>query len=121
MSKDALAGVYSSMLDDEDLRAKIAENPAVLDAWDLTEQEKQLLVDEATTEVSGFAIGEGGVMGYLGTGPLLSPGVASTLGVSLNRASGLPTGALRGPGFASGAGCCPWNHGVVAATDDWMS
>lgn len=72
------------------------------------------MVEEAITDTSGFAIGAGGVMGHLGSGPLLSPGVASSLGTALNHASGLPTGALKGPGFASGAGCCPWGHAIVS-------
>jgi hypothetical protein len=114
MSKDALAGVFTHMLDDPEFRDTVATNPDVLDTWDLTDEEKQLLVDDAGSDVEAFAIGGGGLMGYLGSGPLLSPGVASGLGGALNRASGLPTGALQGPGFASGAGCCPWGHAVIS-------
>ncbi len=115
MSKDALAGVYTNMLSDEEFRAAVGENPAVLDTWDLTDTEKQLLVDEARTEVAAFSIGSGGVMGYLGSGPLLSPGVASGLGSALNSAAGLPTSALQGSKFAADAGCCPWNKSIVSA------
>jgi hypothetical protein len=114
MSKDALAGVYAQMLTDESFRSTVAEKPEVLATWDLTSEEKDLLVEDATTEVAAFSIGSGGVMGYLGSGPTLSPGVASGLGSALNVASGLPTGSLKGPGFASGAGCCPWGHSVVS-------
>ncbi len=113
MSKDALAGVYADMLTDDGLKSKIAAEPRVLDTWDLTAEEKRLLVEEASAEVTGFAIGGGPVMGYLGAGPLLSPGNAMNLGRALNSAAGLPTGALNGPGFASGAGCCPWGHPTV--------
>ncbi len=114
MSKDALAGVYTNMLNNEEFRDKVAQDPGTLDTWDLTDEEKRLLVEDATTDVAGFALGSGGVMGALGSGPLLSPAVASGLGAALNQASGLPTTALAGPGFASGAGCCPWNKSVVA-------
>jgi len=114
VSKDAFAGVYSQMLDDETFREQVGSSPEVLDTWDLTSDEKSILVDEANTDVSGFAFGAGGAMGYLGSGPLLSPGVASQLGGSLNRAAGLPTGALQGPGFASSEGCCPWNKSFVS-------
>ena len=113
MSKDALAGVYANILNDEGFRDVVAENPSVLDTWDLTSEEKRILLEDAASDVAGFAIGTGGVMDYLGSGPLLSPGVASGLGAALNHASGLPTGALKGPGFASGAGCCPWGHAVI--------
>jgi hypothetical protein len=115
MSKDALAGVYAQMLTDEGFRSTVAEQPEVLATWDLTSEERELLVEDAATEVAAFAIGSGGVMGHLGSGPQLSPGVASGLGLALNVASGLPTGALKGPGFASGAGCCPWGHAVVSS------
>ncbi|MEZ5144606.1 MAG: hypothetical protein R2726_19140 [Acidimicrobiales bacterium] len=113
MSKDAVAIIYTKMLDDDRYRELVADDPGVLDAWDLDDEERAVVVEEATAEVSGFAIGRGPVMGYLSKGPLLSPGVASSLGVSLNHASGLPTGSLKGPGFASGAGCCPWGHPAV--------
>ena len=114
MSKDAFAGVYTNMLNDEGFRDQVADDPAVLDVWDLTDDEKGLLVDEANTEVAGFSIGSGGAMGYLSSGPLLSPSVASGLGSALNSAAGLPTGALAGPGFVADAGCCPWNKSVIA-------
>jgi len=113
MSKDALAGVYAQMLEDESFRSTIAEHPEVLGDWDLDDDEKAALLDEAGAEVSGFAIGSGPVMTRLGGGPSLSPAVSSKLGAALNMASGLPTGALNGPGFASNAGCCPWGHAVI--------
>lgn len=114
MSKDALAGVYTAMLEEEGFQDQIAENPALLDNWDLTEEEKAVLIEEAQSDVAGFAIGAGPVMGYLGRGgPPLSPTVASQLGRAINRSAGLPVGALDGPGFLSNAACCPWGHGVV--------
>lgn len=114
MSKDALAGVYTNMLNDDAFRAQVATEPQVLETWDLTAEEKEILTEEANQEVSGFAIGQGGAMSYLGSGPLLSPGVASGLGSALNGAAGLPTGALKGPGFVADAGCCPWGHSFVS-------
>ena len=117
MSKDALAGVYANMLEDEAFRAKVAAEPQVLETWDLTGEERQLLAEEADQDVTGFSIGGGSVMGYLGSGPRLSPAVASGLGAALNNAAGLPTGALRGPGFAAAAGCCPWGGGFASLGD----
>ena len=113
MSKDAVAIAYTAMLNDDGLRDLIAENPSVLDPYGLTDEEKVVLVEEAGTEVSGFAIGFGPVMSHLSSGPPMSPPVASSLGFALNKSSGLPTGSLRGPGFAAGAGCCPWGSGIV--------
>jgi len=120
MSKEAVASVYTIMLNDDGYRELVAENPAVLDEWDLTDDERQLLLEEASTEVSGFSIGSGPIMGYLSRGPLLSQPVASSLGIALNRAAGLPTGALTGPGFAASAGCCPWNKSFVADKSEWV-
>ena len=88
MSKDALAGVYSQMLDDSAFRDQVAENPNVLDTWDLTAEEKKLLIEDAETDVAGFAIGSGGVMGYMGSGtPLRRPRLKPRV-KSLNTASG---------------------------------
>ncbi len=113
MSKDSVATAYTAILNDDGLRELVAEDPSVLDPYELTDEEKAVLVEEATAEVSGFAIGFGPAMTHLGSGPPLSPPVASSLGFALNRASGLPTGSLKGPGFAAGAGCCPWGSGFV--------
>jgi len=113
MSKDALAGVYAEMLDNDKFRETVAANPEVLGDWDLTEQERACLIEEATADVSGFAFGSGPAMSQLSGGPALSPGVASKLGVALNKSAGLPTGALNGPGFLSNAACCPWGHAVI--------
>ena len=112
MSRDAIASVYTIMLNDERFREVVVEEPDVLDEWDLSDQERALLLEEAGTEVSGFAIGSGPVMGYLGSkgnGPPLSQPVGSALGIALNKASGLPVRSLSGLGFAMDAGCCPWN------------
>lgn len=113
MSKDALAGVYSQMLEDESFRTTIAEHPEVLGDWDLADDEKAALLEEASAEVSGFAIGRGAAMSKLSGGPSLSPAMASRLGGALNSAAGLPGGALNGPGFLSNAACCPWGHAVI--------
>ena len=113
MSKDAVASVYTVILNDDGFRELVAEDPSVLDPWELTDEERAVVLDEAMAEVSGFSIGMGPVMGHLSSGPPLSPGIASGLGFALNKASGLPTGSLKGPGFASGAGCCPWGHAIV--------
>ncbi len=100
MSKDAIAGVYAQMLTEEGFRQSIAENPALLNEFDLTDEEKSVLRQEAQTEVEGFSLGAGPVMAHLGArrGPQLSPGTASALGAALNFASGLPVGSLQGPG-----------------------
>jgi hypothetical protein len=113
MSKDAVASVYTVMLNDEGFKDLIVEDPSRLDSWELTDEERAVLLEEAGAEVAGFTIGMGPVMSHLGSGPPLSPGIASGLGFALNKASGLPTGSLKGPGFASGAGCCPWGHAIV--------
>jgi len=109
VSKDAVGAIYTKMLDDERYRSLVAEDPSVLDAWELSDEERAVLVDEATTEVSGFAFGNSPAMRFIQHGPPMSPGIASSLGFSLNNAAGLPTGSLKGPGFASD-GCCPWGH-----------
>jgi len=114
VSKDALAGVYATLLTNDEFRNQVSQDPSLLDTWDLTDEEKSVLAEEASQEVSAFSFESGGVMGMLSSGPKLSPAVASSLGTALNVASGLPTTALRGPGFASGAGCCPWQHPVAS-------
>ena len=113
MSKDSVASVYTIMLNDEGFKDLVVAEPERLDAWELSDEERAVLLEEANAEVSGFAFGGGAAMGYLSSGPPLSPGIASGLGFAMNRASGLPTGSLKGPGFASGAGCCPWGHAIV--------
>ena len=113
VSKDAVASVYTTMLNDDEFRDLVAEDPTKLDAFDLTDEERTVLSEEATTDVAGFSIGSGRAMSYLNHGPLLSPGVAQNLGIALNKASGLPGSSLSGPNFAAGAGCCPWNAGFV--------
>jgi hypothetical protein len=108
MSREATASVYTMMLNDEGYKDLVADDPSVLDEWDLTDEERQLLLDEAGAEVSGFAIGAGALMHHIRFGPPLPQPVASSFGIALNRAAGLPAGALQGPGFAAD-GCCPWN------------
>jgi hypothetical protein len=112
MSRDAIASVYTIMLNDDGYREVVASEPDVLDEWDLTDEERLLLQEEAGAEVIGFAIGSGPVMGYLGSpgnGRPLSQPVGSALGTALNRAAGLPVRSLGGLGFAMEGGCCPWN------------
>lgn len=115
MSKDALAGVYTVMLEDDSFRDGLADNPAQLDDWDLDDEEKAALLEEARAEVSGFAFGSGPVMSHMSSrrGASLTPSVASRLGQAMNQNAGLPGGALNGPGFLSNAACCPWGHGSV--------
>lgn len=110
MSKDAIAGVYAQMLTEDGFRQSIAANPALLNEFDLTDEEKSVLRQESEAEVEGFAIGSGPVMAHLGArrGPQLSPGTASALGAAINFASGLPVGSLQGPGFVNNTACCPW-------------
>lgn len=113
MSKDALAGVYTTMLEDDSFRDTVAAHPEVLGDFDLTEDERACLIEEAGEDVAGFAWGRGPAMAKLGGGPSLSPAVAGKLGGALNGAAGLPVGALNGPGFLSNAACCPWGHAVI--------
>jgi hypothetical protein len=113
MSKDALAGVYAEMLENDEFRSTVVEHPEVLGDYDLTDGEKVALVDEASSEVEGFAFGAGPAMSALSGGPSLSPAVATRLGGALNSAAGLPVGSLQGPGFLSNAACCPWGHAVI--------
>jgi len=113
MSKDALAGVYAEMLENDAFRETVAAHPEVLADWDLTDEEKAALLEEAAADVAGFALGSGPAMRSLSGGPALSPSVASKLGGALNAAAGLPVGALNGPGFLSNAACCPWGHAVI--------
>jgi hypothetical protein len=116
MSRDALAGVYTQMLSDASYRGIVAHDPEVLNSWDLTQEEKSVLVAEAKVKVvPGSLIESGPVMSHLVSkrGPMLSPPVASGLGVALNQAAGLPLGALNGPGFLSNAACCPWGKPVI--------
>jgi hypothetical protein len=115
MSRDALAGVYTQMLSDALYRKQVAGNPDVLSTWDLTAEEKQVLLEEARHTTAGSEIESGPVMIYLVSkrGPMLSPPIASNLGIAINKAVGLPPGALTGPGFLSNAACCPWGHAVI--------
>lgn len=112
MSKDAVGAIYTKMLDDDHYRNLVVEDPSVLDSWELSDEERAVLVEEATTEVSGFALGHSPAMRFIQHGPPMSPAIASSLGISLNRAAGLPTGSLQGRGFAS-EGCCPWGHPTI--------
>jgi hypothetical protein len=115
MSKEATAAAYTLLLTDETFRDEVANDPSALDDFELDEAEKSVLREEAGTEVSGFAVGMGPVMGHLSSGPPLSGPTASSLGIAINRASGLPSRSLTGIGFASNAGCCPWNSGGFVA------
>ncbi len=118
MSKEATAAAYTLMLNDEAYRDEVAADATALDDFELTDEEKSVLQEEAGTEVSGFAIGMGPVMGHLSSGPPLSGHTASALGIALNRAGGLPSRSLTGLGFASSAGCCPWGGGSFVSEGD---
>ena len=115
MSKDALAGVYAHMLTNDSYRQTVAQKPEALNDWDLNAEEKAVLLDEARIKDPKVTIGSGPVMSYFSSkrGAPLSPPVASSLGVALNQAAGLPVGALKGPGFLAECACCPWGHAVV--------
>lgn len=116
MSRDAVASVYTMMLNDESFREAVATDPESLGAWELTDTERDVLLEEASTDVTGYSLGGGPVMGHLAgpSGPPLSGAVASGLGVALNKMGGLPLGSLRGPGIAADGGCCPWNKQFIA-------
>ena len=121
MSKDAIAGVYTQMLTDPSYRNVVATSPEVLNSWDLTPIEKAVLVKEAKRKVDPHTnIESGPVMKHLVSkrGPMLSPPIASGLGVALNQAAGLPLGALNGPGFLSNAACCPWGKPIIGKVRD---
>jgi hypothetical protein len=113
VSRDALASVYADILENEYFRRTVAEHPEVLGDFDLTDAEKKALKGEVGHKAKEIVIGDGPVMKALHHGPTLSPGVALRLGAALNRAAGLPVGALNGPGFLSNAACCPWGHAVI--------
>lgn len=117
MSREALASAYTIFLTDERFREEVAQNPSVLDKWELTEDEAEALVAEARSDVSVFADANSVVIGKLVSGPPLSGPVSAGLGAALNLASGLPTEALQGPGFIAHMACCPWGHGVVGFAD----
>lgn len=114
MSHDAIASVYTIMLNDRDFSELVAEDSTVLDNWELTDEEKRLLIEDAQSEVQTFSTG-GGVMGYIVSNTPLSGPVGSGLGIALNKAQGLPTKNLAGPGLrACSSGCCPWQGAFVA-------
>jgi hypothetical protein len=104
------------MLSDPSYRSIVAHDHKVLNSWDLTQEEKSVLIAEAKLKIApGSLVESGPVMAHLVTkrGPMLSPPVASGLGIALNQAAGLPLGALNGPGFLSNAACCPWGKPVI--------
>jgi hypothetical protein len=115
MSRDALAGVYTQMLSDVSYRHLVANNHEVLNNWDLTQEEKAVLIEEAKHSHVKSPIESGPVLKYLVSkrGPMLSPLVASGLGIAINQAVGLPHSSLSGPGFLSNAACCPWGHAII--------
>lgn len=111
MSKDATATVYAKMLADPVFRGVLSETQ--LSQWDLTEEEKRLLLEELTAGTTDPY--KSAVMSHIRAGVVpLSPLVASALGYALNKANGLPTGMLTARGFTSGsAGCCGWGHPIL--------
>jgi len=113
MSADVTAQVYTMMLNDDEFRGLVAANPSLMDKYDLTDEERQILAAEADTEVSGFSLQTNGVMGYLGNNLPLSPATGSSLGLAVNRAVGNPTSSFVGSNFSSaGHDCCPWKGGL---------
>lgn len=122
MSRDAIAGVYTQMLTDPSYRKIVADDPKVLNTWDLSREEKAVLIKEARAKVAGTSLESGPVMKHLVSkrGPMLSPPVASGLGVALNQVAGLPLGALNGPGFLSNAACCPWGKPIIGKVPDQL-
>lgn len=122
MSRDAIAGVYTQMLTDASYRKIVADDPEVLNTWDLSREEKAVLIKEARVKVAGTSLESGPVMKHLVSkrGPMLSPPVASGLGVALNQVAGLPLGALNGPGFLSNAACCPWGKPIIGKVPDQL-
>lgn len=113
MSKDALAGVYAEMLENDSFRDTVAAHPEVLADWDLTDDEKAALLEEASAEVSGSALGSGPAMSARRRPGVVAHGVGLAPRGAMNKAAGLPTGAMNGPGFLSNAACCPWGHAVI--------
>ncbi len=111
MSKDATATVYARMLADPVFRSVLSET--LLSPWDLTEEEKHLLLEELTAGTTDPY--KSRVMNHIRSGVVpLSPVVASALGYAINKANGLPTGMLTTRGFTSGsAGCCGWGHPIL--------
>ena len=120
MRTQIVAQVFTRMLDDPAYRGSVARNSAELDAWDLSAEERQMLVQEAAHGISRAGVGSGPVMNFLRSGAALPPRLASDLGVALNRASGLPTASFTEPGFVSGSACCPWGHPPVPALDGML-
>jgi hypothetical protein len=108
MSKDATATVYARMIGDPEFRGALSAN--VLSRFELTEDERRVLLEEAASGSSAANFSSSGVMRHLRGAPALSPRVASDLGAALNKALGLPTASLQEPGFRAPSNCCPWGH-----------
>jgi hypothetical protein len=112
MSKDATATIYAKMLTDSSFRGTVCES--VLNDWDLTQGEREILLEEAASTELQNVLSNSKVMRHLRHGVSLSPDVASALGAALNNARGLPRKAVKDPGHTSGAtDCCPWNKPPV--------
>jgi hypothetical protein len=115
MSKETLAGVWADMLEDEAYRDQIQANPALLDDFDLTDVERQALVDEANMEVAGFDMRSRPALQAMRGGGPCSRGCSTRLGNALNMSAGMPTTSSQGPDMVSSTDCCPWNKPPVGS------
>lgn len=107
MSVEHFAQVYTEMLNDQAFKDRVASDPAAaLTGWLLTEEEREILIQEARAEVQGYTIANSPALAYIArTGPVSQP-TGTALGNAINRATGSP---VMGP-LAAGcdAGCCSW-------------
>ncbi len=99
MSKDSVATVYTAILNDDGLRQLVAEDPSILDTYELSDEEKAVLVEEASAEVSGFSIGMGPVMSHLSSGPPMSPAGRLVARVRTEPGQRAADRQLEGPGI----------------------
>jgi hypothetical protein len=113
MSKDTLAELYADILENDEFRDRVASDPSVLDGHDLTDEEREALIADASTEVSGFAMNSSNCFSVMQSGPPCNAASAARLGRAMNKASGNPAGAPDATGMVSTAGCCPWNNPAV--------
>lgn len=112
VSADAIASIYTIILNDSEFRDLVADDPAVLDKFtDLTDEEKGLLIDVAASDVEGFGMTSNPVVGYIGNNLPLSQPIGSSLGVAMAHSAGLPTSSLFNN--AAGCECCKWKGGFA--------
>ena len=99
LEQRCVASVYTVVLNDEGFKDLLVADPGQLDSWELSDEERAVLIEEAAAEVLGFSMGFGPVMGHLDSGPPMSPGTASGLGFALNKAGGPPPIASPAPAW----------------------